>query len=243
MIDEGGFAAYGRYWFLLTFLARHFDGENTEFTFPMRTIRETFRFRSWNDCRTFAVRLSSVRGMTAECTENVFKIDAPILLELLHRDFKRARKQREDAAPKNKEVRIKNKEKEKVKKEKPDGFSSSPPAKPSTHWLRDLWNEHRGSLPEARKQISSTRMKKIKARVKDEPSESVWAIAIKRAAESDFCNGENDRGWRATFDWILQPETLDKILEGKYDNRQGKTKTAKEQRMLSQRERIERGEL
>lgn len=244
MIDDGGFAAYGRYWFLLTFLARHFDGENTEFTFPMRTIRETFRFRSWNDCRSFAVRLSNVRGMTAECTENVFKIDAPILLELLHRDFKRARKQREDGAPKKKEERIKNKEKEKVKKENPDGFSDPPPPKTSTHWLKDLWNKHAGSLPKARNSISASRMKKIKARVKDEPSESVWAIAIKRVAESDFCNGRTDRGsWVATFDWLLQADTLDKILEGKYDNRQGKTKNAKEQRMIAQRERIERGEI
>ena len=87
-------------------------------------------------------------------------------------------------------------------------------------------------------------MKKIKARVKDEPSESVWAIAIKRVAESDFCNGRTDRGsWVATFDWLLQADTLDKILEGKYDNRQGKTKNAKEQRMIAQRERIERGEI
>jgi hypothetical protein len=36
---------------------------------------------------------------------------------------------------------------------------------------------------------------------------------------SPFLRGENDKGWRADFDWVLNPNNLAKIVEGKYDDR------------------------
>ena len=47
-----------------------------------------------------------------------------------------------------------------------------------------------------------------------------WLQVIKKINASDFCCGKSSTGWRATFDWLLQPETYLKVLEGKYDNRQ-----------------------
>ena len=44
------------------------------------------------------------------------------------------------------------------------------------------------------------------------------AIAIQKAARSDFLNGQNDRAFIATFDWILKPNNFPKVLEGNYDN-------------------------
>jgi hypothetical protein len=41
---------------------------------------------------------------------------------------------------------------------------------------------------------------------------------VKRIASSAFCTGTNDRGWRATPDWLLRPDTAAKVLEGKYDD-------------------------
>jgi hypothetical protein len=36
---------------------------------------------------------------------------------------------------------------------------------------------------------------------------------------SPFCRGETgDRGWRASFDFLLKPDTATKVLEGKYDD-------------------------
>ena len=43
------------------------------------------------------------------------------------------------------------------------------------------------------------------------------------AGKSDFLNGKNDRGWKPNFDWLIKPENRIKVLEGNYDNRQGKT--------------------
>jgi hypothetical protein len=42
--------------------------------------------------------------------------------------------------------------------------------------------------------------------------------AIDRIVVSDFCNGKGERGWEADIDFLLRPDTITKILEGKYDN-------------------------
>ena len=38
------------------------------------------------------------------------------------------------------------------------------------------------------------------------------------ASESDFLSGENDRGWKATFDWLIRPKNFIKVVEGNYSN-------------------------
>ena len=43
-------------------------------------------------------------------------------------------------------------------------------------------------------------------------------IAFDKIAGSKFLAGENERGWRAGFDWVMQTPHLIKILEGNYDN-------------------------
>lgn len=42
--------------------------------------------------------------------------------------------------------------------------------------------------------------------------------AFRRAQSSSFCAGQNDRHWKADFDWLLNENNLVKVLEGKYDN-------------------------
>jgi hypothetical protein len=37
-----------------------------------------------------------------------------------------------------------------------------------------------------------------------------------------FCRGENDRGWRANFDWALKPTSIAKVLEGNYAGGNGR---------------------
>jgi hypothetical protein len=44
--------------------------------------------------------------------------------------------------------------------------------------------------------------------------------AIDAISHSSFCAGENERKWVADFDWLLKPETMTKILEGKYANKE-----------------------
>lgn len=58
----------------------------------------------------------------------------------------------------------------------------------------------------------------IKARIREFGIEAVYEV-ISKAAASDFINGKNQRGWVASFDWIMLPTNFPKVLEGNYDNR------------------------
>jgi hypothetical protein len=44
-----------------------------------------------------------------------------------------------------------------------------------------------------------------------------WRPALAKIRGSPFLRGENDRNWKADVDWFLRPDTVTKILEGKYD--------------------------
>lgn len=78
-----------------------------------------------------------------------------------------------------------------------------------------LWNAQ-SRLP-AVQSMSADRKRFLSARRKDPFFVSNVEAAIKRIAESKFCTGDNDRGWTATFDWLLRPGTVTKVMEGKYN--------------------------
>ena len=83
--------------------------------------------------------------------------------------------------------------------------------------LMALWNrECHPSLPKA-KGIGSGRERACRARLKERPLDA-WIEVIGRINASVFCRGENDRGWKASFDWLLRPGTAIRVLEGKYDD-------------------------
>lgn len=90
------------------------------------------------------------------------------------------------------------------------------PSAPALPHLVKVWNDHRGSLPEV-KGCSGTRRRLAEARWRDNPSTEYWAEIVARIARSPFCSGDNERGWRASFDFLIRPETQHKVLEGKYD--------------------------
>lgn len=97
------------------------------------------------------------------------------------------------------------------------GSASSPPADAGPPPLVQIWNSFRGKLP-ACKSWDGPRKRKIAARWKEQNPEA-WADTVRRISASDFCNGKNDRGWSADFDFLLKPDTWAKVNEGKYDNR------------------------
>lgn len=92
------------------------------------------------------------------------------------------------------------------------------------HPLQEVWNLHRGKLPEA-KSCKGARKKKADQRWREQTPDA-WQETVKKMAESNFCNGKNDRGWRADFDFLLKPDTWAKANEGKYDNNKGSVSTA-----------------
>lgn len=87
--------------------------------------------------------------------------------------------------------------------------------------LLKLWNQVADpALPRAQ-DLTDTRHKHATARLRERPALDQWRGIVERINTSDFCRGQNDRGWVASFDWMLKPDTPVKVLEGKYDNRAG----------------------
>lgn len=71
------------------------------------------------------------------------------------------------------------------------------------------------ALPKVR-DLNEPRKKAIKSALKRLGQEGLIELFRKTAA-SDFLCGKKG-GWKASFDWILKPANLTKILEGNFDN-------------------------
>ncbi len=98
----------------------------------------------------------------------------------------------------------------------PSGTSGGP------IWLAETWNRLRApGQPEVRVALltsGSPRWRSAQARLVEVPDADHWTEVIRRIAASPFCRGENDRGWKADFEFMLRRETHIKALEGKYDD-------------------------
>jgi hypothetical protein len=47
-----------------------------------------------------------------------------------------------------------------------------------------------------------------------------WRKTLDLVKASTFCSGKNDRGWVADIDWFIRPDTVTKLTEGKYGNKE-----------------------
>jgi hypothetical protein len=85
--------------------------------------------------------------------------------------------------------------------------------------LQEAWNRLT-TPPIARcRDLTTKRKRHAKARLTEHPL-TEWEAVFSRIQASLFCRGENDRGWVASFDWVIgSPDVALKTLEGKYDNR------------------------
>ena len=45
-----------------------------------------------------------------------------------------------------------------------------------------------------------------------------YESGLRKIAASGFLAGNNPRGWRATFDWIIDPDNFQRVMEGAYDD-------------------------
>lgn len=68
------------------------------------------------------------------------------------------------------------------------------------------------------KVLSAGRLKHLQARLRDPDWQAHYPAALAKIPLSRFLRGENDRGWVATMDWFLRPDSVTKVLEGVYDD-------------------------
>lgn len=208
-IDRYGKETYFHYFRLLELCGEQAEYEvPTLFVFHPRTLCENLLVKR-NKLGTHLVRLQNVALINVELSDNRVELQIPNFAKYLGRY---STKKQPNTPNKIKENKIKlNKIKGKEIKEK----ATYPP---KVQEVIDAWNNNRDKLPAIRA-VSATRKKKIQTRLKDFPEIETWVEAINKLAESDFCNGLNDRSWVASFNFLLQPESIPKILEGVYDNR------------------------
>ena len=71
--------------------------------------------------------------------------------------------------------------------------------------------------------LTDSRKKHLKARWDQFNRDySLFEQAFNMLEASHFCKGGNDRGWQATFDWLIGNDTnMIKVLEGNYANKEG----------------------
>lgn len=106
----------------------------------------------------------------------------------------------------------------KGKEGKGEGETRLTPRPPSPNEFAEAWNRETAEPIPRCLELTDKRKVAAKARLRERPLEA-WIGVMRRIQASDFCRGENDRAWVASFDWILQPDVAAKVLEGKYDNR------------------------
>lgn len=66
----------------------------------------------------------------------------------------------------------------------------------------EMWNALAGELPKI-KEFSESRRKKVQARIRQGISLETFESAVRACTTKPFLRGENNRGWTATFDWLI----------------------------------------
>ncbi len=97
--------------------------------------------------------------------------------------------------------------------------------------------ETQGVFGVLRQPLSDRRKAMVRARIAEHGKECFLAM-IQTAIRSDFLRGQNPKGWRATFDWLIKPTNFEKVVSGNYDN---KPKTEQYGNKYDRRGRIETG--
>lgn len=104
-----------------------------------------------------------------------------------------------------------------------DGATQAEPADVAARRCADdlmaLWNERTHPPIHRGRDLTSKRRRQIRSRL-TERSVDEWGAVFDRIQASPFCCGANDRGWVASFDWVIgSPDVAVKVIEGKYDER------------------------
>lgn len=91
-----------------------------------------------------------------------------------------------------------------------------------------IWEQVCGDKLPIPAKLTTPRKSKLRARLKELGGLEGWSGYCQRIRGSPFCCGDNERGWKADFDFALSQEKMTRIIEGKYDGRPSRQKTKSE---------------
>lgn len=86
------------------------------------------------------------------------------------------------------------------------------------HPLQELWNRVADPRLPRWEGMSPARKRIADARLKDQPLRN-WEHLIQRVNASPFLCGVNERGWKASPDWVFKPANIVKVVEGNFDDK------------------------
>jgi predicted phage replisome organizer len=98
--------------------------------------------------------------------------------------------------------------------------------------IKDLFHSICVSYPKIMK-LSDSRKKTIKARYAEYGFKlEIFEELFTKAETSSFLKGNNSNNWNATFDWLINPKNMIKVLEGNFDNKEEKKSVKTERRVF-----------
>lgn len=107
-------------------------------------------------------------------------------------------------------------QKEREEEEASDEASPTPLDALEAFGLYNAMAERTG-LPQART-LTPQRRKHLVARMREHGGIEAWKTALANVERSAFLQGQNERGWRADFDFLVQAARFTKVVEGTYGN-------------------------
>ena len=108
-----------------------------------------------------------------------------------------------------------------------------PPSKAPPAWMSDLVTDWKatanacGFLGAQSVDLTPKRKAALARKPAGWRDRAFRALEHLRDGHDPFLSGENDRGWKAGFDWLLTGDNVTKILEGNWDPKEAKPKGGK----------------
>jgi len=117
----------------------------------------------------------------------------------------------------------------------PEPYKLPPIVSPAENQdAKDLWNQmaERAGLAKVQR-LTETRRKALAARLKECDGLEGWKDALAKVEASPFLTGENDRNWKADFDFVVRSAKFTKIMEGSFDGKRAAIGNSIEQDILA----------
>ena len=196
LMAVGGKIIYLDYWLLLELLSQKFDGKDTFFILDKDIVRTYTRHYTHKSLRKSLECIANVGLISIKIFENHLEIDAPILLDLMARDYKYDKQKRVSSDTKNKN---KNKNKSNTMSSDDDAPTNK------VEQIASYWNQMAGQFHLTKiKVLNPQRRKKVSTALKQVGDLTQWEKIIKEVPQDNFRLGDNDRGWKANFDWLFR---------------------------------------
>lgn len=111
---------------------------------------------------------------------------------------------------------------EQEQEQEQDDVSKPPLPRVATDEFMVAWND---SVPFARiSNMPPGRKRMFRFRMQDTEWAETWRLALRAISSKSFLSGQNDNGWTIDADFFLKEDTVARILDGCYDEKNGNGK-------------------